>query len=96
MIYQTSRRTFNQRLIAIILAIILGIVALGYFQAQDDSDCLEWGVIKRNNATRGESWAPIHTVPRTREDAERIARELESQELTGQYDYEVRCKKWKD
>lgn len=85
--------------VAIILLVLFvyGIAQTTYLfsDSSEKKECLEWGVIRRNNNTRGEDWAKINRIPMNEEEAERIARELEAQELTGQYDYEARCKRYK-
>lgn len=89
----------NSRLgVAIILLalIIYAIAQTSYlFSNSEKKQCLEWGVIRRNVNTRGESWAKTNRIPMDEEEADRLAQELESQELTGQYEYEARCKRFK-
>lgn len=90
----------NSRLgVAIILLVLIvyGLAQTTYLfsDSTEKKQCLEWGVIRRNNNTRGEDWAKINRIPMNEEEAEQIARELEAQELTGQYEYEARCKRYK-
>lgn len=98
MVYTQSER-LSKKIYAWIIILLFSIGTLlaiqNYLSKQNDKDCLEWGVVKRDSITQNEQWAPTHSTPRDREDAERMANDLEAQELTGQYHYYARCKKWR-
>lgn len=59
------------------------------FKKQED--CKEWGVIVIRNGIK--SWATTPGTPRDKEEAERFAEMLDSQDMTGA-DYQAACKEW--
>lgn len=60
---------------------------------RDDKDCIEWGIeIQNPNGTK--AWAFTPADPRTKEEAEEMAHNMELQDRGGRY-YVVRCKKYK-
>lgn len=76
-----------------ILVIFIGNKVFDTSPLKPDSDCLEWGVFVTNpNGTQ--SWAITSHDPKTREEAEQIAQQMENQDMGNRY-YEAKCKRYK-
>lgn len=81
--------------VIIVLALLAGIAKInsGSGGKRDDKDCIEWGVeVEHPNKTK--SWAFTPADPRTKEEAEEMAHNMELQDRGGRY-YKARCKKYK-
>jgi hypothetical protein len=94
---ETVEMSRTKLILSIIFCIILGFAILQseiiFPKAKSDSDCLEWGVeVQYPDGTK--DWAKIWKTPKTREEAEDIANQLEEQDRSGRY-YEAKCKRYK-
>jgi hypothetical protein len=94
---ETVEVSRTKLILSVIFCIILGVAILQseiiFPKAKSDADCLEWGVeVQYSDGTK--DWAKIYKIPRNREEAEDIAKQLEEQDRSGRY-YEAKCKKWK-
>jgi hypothetical protein len=58
-----------------------------------DADCIEWAV-KVTYPNKTEAWAIMPYDPRNKEEAEQIAKQLESQDRGGR-NYRAECKKYR-
>lgn len=93
----TQRTTASPVLVVLVVILLLGIAIWGLlsngYDSRPDSDCIEWGVqVIHPNKTRG--WALLPAIPKSREEAEAIAHQLESQDAGGRY-YEAKCRRFK-
>ena len=59
-----------------------------------DSDCIEWGIeVENPNGTK--SWAYTSYDPKDREEAERMAKQMEMEDVKGNRYYTAKCKRYK-
>lgn len=61
---------------------------------RQDSDCIEWGIeVENPNGTK--SWAYTAYDPKNREEAERLAKQMEMEDVKGNRYYNAKCKRYK-
>lgn len=95
---ETKTKESHRGITAVLVFLIIAIVTFAILVntnplKKDDKDCLEWGVFVTNpNGTQG--WAITSHDPKTREEAEQIAKQLENQDMGNRY-YEAKCKRYK-
>lgn len=82
--------------VSIIICLVLAIILINNTNPlkRPDSDCIEWGVeVTYPNGTR--AWANTSYDPRDREEAERIAKQMEMEDIKGNRYYTAKCRGYK-
>lgn len=81
--------------ISIVICLLLGIFIIQNSPTKRlDSDCVEWGVeVEYPNGTK--AWANTSYDPKNREEAERIAKQMELEDVMGNRYYTAKCRRYK-
>ena len=78
----------------VICLVIALFVVKGTNPLKTDADCIEWGIeVENPNGTK--AWAFTPYDPRNREEAERLAKQMETEDIKGNRYYTAKCKRYK-